>query len=48
MRLPKFFSSEPRVEFCDGCGRIYTSHCDAERARDRAIEQAIAGRFGIS
>ncbi len=48
MKFLKVFSSEPRVEFCDGSGRIYTSHCDAERARDRAIEQAIAGRFGVS
>ena len=48
MKLLKLFSHEPRVEFCDGEARVYTSSCDAERARDRSIEQAIAGRFGIS
>ena len=47
MKFLKFSSKEPRVEFCDGCGEVCDERCRAAAAHDRAIERAIAGRFGV-
>lgn len=47
MTFKRLFSYDPRVTFCDACASVCDARCEAGRARDRAIERAIAGRFGI-
>ena len=47
MKLLKFFSKEPRVEFCDACASVCDEGCRVSEARGLAVERALGGRFRL-
>ena len=48
MMLLKSKRTEPQVEFCDRCGTVCDATCRASRMRGRALDRALAARFGLS
>jgi hypothetical protein len=47
MKVPWLNSSEQRIDFCERNGRVCDARCRSSAIRDRAVERALAGRFGV-